>query len=180
MDGLLAKDPSARATTDRGLPPYARPAQRPETGPLGEASPRPADPAAVLPVGKLRGVSYEVRLRLKRRGITRCGQLLRAAATAVKRAGLASATGVAEETLHLLVKRADVARVNGVGATFALMLEHLGLDRVDLIAAEAAEDLHERLRALNREERLARRSPTPEEVGDWVDQARRLPRLVDR
>jgi hypothetical protein len=38
--------------------------------------------------------------------------------------------------------------------------------------------LHERLRSYNQEERLARRSPTPEEVVDWVNQARRLPRLV--
>jgi hypothetical protein len=38
--------------------------------------------------------------------------------------------------------------------------------------------LHERLRGYNRRERLARRSPTPEEVNDWVGQARRLPRLV--
>jgi hypothetical protein len=34
------------------------------------------------------------------------------------------------------------------------------------------------LAAYNREERLARRSPTPEEVRDWVRQARALPALV--
>jgi hypothetical protein len=38
--------------------------------------------------------------------------------------------------------------------------------------------LHARLFAHNREERIARRSPTPEEVEGWVRQARALPALV--
>ena len=38
--------------------------------------------------------------------------------------------------------------------------------------------LHRQLRDYNRRERLARRSPTPEEVADWVGQARLLPVLL--
>jgi Domain of unknown function (DUF4332) len=38
-----------------------------------------------------------------------------------------------------------------------------------------AAGLHARVRRYNGEERLARRSPTPEEVRDWVWQARDLP-----
>ena len=44
--------------------------------------------------------------------------------------------------------------------------------------AQDPERLHRQLREYNQRERLARRSPTPEEVADWVEQARRLPVLV--
>jgi hypothetical protein len=76
------------------------------------------------------------------------------------------------------VQRADTARVNGVGSVFGLMLEELEVLDVDRLAQQDPRELHERLRSYNQEERLARRSPTPEEVVDWVNQARRLPRLV--
>jgi hypothetical protein len=49
---------------------------------------------------------------------------------------------------------------------------------VPALAARDPAGLHARLFAHNREERIARRSPTPEEVEGWVRQARALPALV--
>jgi hypothetical protein len=59
------------------------------------------------------------------------------------------------------------------------MLEDLGVRDVSALARQDPVALHQRLKELNTEERLARRSPTPEEVADWVGQARALPRLVE-
>ena len=131
-----------------------------------------------LPLAKLRGVTFQARVALKLRRITTCDQLLAAAAAAEDREALARATKIAPEILTDRVQRADLARVNGVGAVFGLMLEELGIRDVRTLADQDAEVLHERLRGHNRRERLARRSPTPEEVSDWVGQARDLPRLV--
>ena len=71
-----------------------------------------------------------------------------------------------------------MARVNGIGAVFGMMLEELGIMDVPALAAADPGLLHGRLRSYNEQERIARRSPTPEEVESWVAQARRLPRLV--
>jgi predicted flap endonuclease-1-like 5' DNA nuclease len=131
-----------------------------------------------LPISKLRGVPFQARVALKVRRITTCDQLLAAAAVAGDREALARATKIAPEILTDLVQRADLARVNGIGAVFGLMLEELGIRDVQALADQDAETLHERLRGHNRRERLARRSPTPEEVSDWVGQARRLPTLL--
>lgn len=132
----------------------------------------------VLPIGKLRGVAARVRAMLKVRRITTCGQLLGAAATADRREQLVRATGLDPEALLVLVQRADMARVNGVGAMFGLMLEELGIRDVQSLAAQDSEQLHAALRSYNRHERIARRSPTAEEVTDWVEQARLLTPLV--
>jgi len=131
-----------------------------------------------LPISKLRGVPQRARVALKTRRITSCGQLLHAAGKAELRARLAEATGIDPELLTILVQRADMTRVSGVGAIFGLMLEDLGIRDVQTLAAQDPVELHRRLREYNQRVRLARRSPTPEEVADWVAQARRLEPLV--
>jgi predicted flap endonuclease-1-like 5' DNA nuclease len=131
-----------------------------------------------LPISKLHQVPYRARLALKVHRITTCEQLLAAAGAATARAALARAAQVEPEVLDLLVRRADMARVHGIGVVFGLMLEDLGVADVASIAACDPVELHERLRRYNGEERRARRSPTPEEVAEWVVQARGLPVLV--
>ncbi|HRY23189.1 MAG: DUF4332 domain-containing protein [Geminicoccaceae bacterium] len=131
-----------------------------------------------LPVSKLRGVPQMARVRLKSLRITTCGKLLAAAATPAGRERLAAATGIDPDLLLQLVRRADLARINGIGTVFGLMLEALGVDNVARLAREDAASLHQALRSFNKEERLARRSPTPEEVAEWIEAARALPPCV--
>ena len=134
--------------------------------------------AMSLHVSKLRGISFEVRTKLKRHGVTYTDQLLAAAGTPQARQRLATKSGVEEPTLGWLVRRADLARIKGVGAIFAEMLEMLGVNGVAKLARQEPSTLHANLAALNAAERLARRAPTPEEVEDWVAQARGLPNLL--
>src|SRR5690349_16559469 len=90
-----------------------------------------------LPVSKLRGLTLPVRAALKRRGIVTCGRLLRAAGGAQDRARLAREAGIDPDALLALVRRADLARVDGVGAVFGLMLEELAVHDVVALAAQA-------------------------------------------
>ena len=131
-----------------------------------------------LPISKLRGVPPTVRLRLKSQRITTCGQLLLTAGEAAPRAALLETTGIDEGVLLRLVQRADMARIRGIGTVFGLMLEELGIADVEQLARRDPAELHAALRAYNLEERLARRSPTMEEVVEWIDTARTLPVVV--
>ena len=115
---------------------------------------------------------------MKRRRIATCGRLLAAAGRAGDRARLADEAGIDPGALLDIVRRADLARVDGVGTVFGMMLEDLGVVDVRTLAGQEPGPLHARLRAYNQEERLARRAPTPEEVEGWVAQARALPPLV--
>ena len=110
-----------------------------------------------LPIGKLRGVEARVRSTLKVRRIRTCGELLDAAAMPDRRMELGRATGLDPEVILLLVQRADMARVNGVGAMFGLMLEELDVRDVQALAGRDPEQLHAALRDYNRHERIARR-----------------------
>ena len=127
-----------------------------------------------LHISKLRGIGPEVRARLKSGGITYSDQLLAAAGTPAKRRDLGRTTGLDPAAIERLARRADLARIKGIGAVFTDMLERIGVDHVGALRRAAPEELRARLHEFNRAERLARRSPTPEEVADWVRQAREL------
>lgn len=132
-----------------------------------------------LPISKLRGVPQVVRVKLKTLRITTCGQLLDAAAAPVARGRLAAATGIDTGLLLELVRRADLARINGIGTVFGLMLEALDIADLGRLARQDPAALHAALREHNIQERLARRSPTLEEVTGWIEAARALPHVVD-
>jgi predicted flap endonuclease-1-like 5' DNA nuclease len=132
-----------------------------------------------LHVSKLRGISVQVRNKLKRHGITYTHQLLEAAGRHERRRLLAARSGVEDAVLLRLTCRADLARIKGVGAIFADMLDLIGVDRVSSLAGHDPRRLYEILQELNATERFARRAPTQDEVADWVAQARALPHLVD-
>lgn len=135
--------------------------------------------AMSLHVSKLRGISLDVRIKLKRQGVSYTHQLLREAGSAELCRRLATRSRIDEATLTRLVRRADLARIKGIGAIFADMLEMIGVEQVAALAEQDPNDLHARLHELNAAERLARRSPTPDEVQQWIAQARALPRLAD-
>lgn len=135
--------------------------------------------AMSLHVSKLRGISLQIRNKLKRQGISYTHQLLQHAGSAERRRQLAANGRIDEAVLERLVQRADLARIKGVGAIFADMLEHIGVTSVSVLAEQDPTELHRVLYELNAEERMARRAPTPEEVQDWVAQARVLPHVVD-
>jgi predicted flap endonuclease-1-like 5' DNA nuclease len=131
-----------------------------------------------LPISKLRGVPERARLALKVQRITTCEQLLAAAGSFEGREAVARATRLDLEFLDDLVCRADMARISGIGVVFCSMLDDLGVGQVGQLAACDHADLHQRLRDYNQQHRLARRSPTLEEVEDWIRQARELPKLL--
>lgn len=132
-----------------------------------------------LHISKLRGISNQVRNKLKRHGVTYTHQLLEAAGRRERRRELAARSDIEEATLLRLTCRADLARIKGVGAIFADMLELIGVDRVSRLADHEPASLYEILHDLNTAERFARRAPTQDEVTEWVAQARSLPHLVD-
>lgn len=142
------------------------------------ASQKPCDRSMSLHVSKLRGISFDVRAKLKRNGVTYTHQLLAAAGSPFQRHEFSERSGIEALTLARLTCRADLARIKGIGAIFADMLELLDVDRVATLAGQDPGKLHDALYTLNAAERFARRAPTPEEVEDWVSQAHELPKLV--
>jgi transcriptional regulator with XRE-family HTH domain len=61
--------------------------------------------------------------------------------------------------------------IRGVGREYGLLLQRVGVHRVEDLAAEDPQELHERLAVASQTWRAVRRLPGPAAVRDWATQA---------
>ena len=130
-------------------------------------------------IGKLRGLSYELEIKFRERGIRTSDQLLDITRTPAGRKELAAYAGVEARAILELANRADLARVKGIGGVFSDLLEHAGVDTVKELATRRPDNLYARLVEINAQERLAGRAPTRNAVQAWVAYAKELPPLLE-
>jgi predicted flap endonuclease-1-like 5' DNA nuclease len=123
------------------------------------------------------GPAYKQALKEKA-GITTTEALLEAAATPKKREELAAKTGISEKLILEWANLADLFRIKGIGEEYSDLLEEAGVDTVVELAQRNPENLYAALKEVNERKSLVRRLPTLEQVKDWVQQAKKLPRVL--
>jgi predicted flap endonuclease-1-like 5' DNA nuclease len=123
------------------------------------------------------GPVYKQALKEKA-SITTTEALLKAATTPKAREGLAAKTGLSEKYILEWANRADLFRIRGVGTQYSDLLEKAGVDTVIELAKRNAENLFKALKETNDRKALVRRLPTLGQVADWIQQAKKLPRVL--
>ena len=73
----------------------------------------------------------------------------------------------------------DLYRINGIGSEYSELLEAAGVDTVPDLARRNPQNLAQKIAEVNDVKKLARRIPTESEITKWVDQAKKLPRILD-
>ena len=129
-------------------------------------------------LAEIEGIGDVYAQKLEAAGVSSIEKLLEAGAAKKGREDLSAKTGVSEKLILEWVNRADLARIKGVGSEFADLLEAAGVDTVPELAQRNAENLAAKLAEINEEKKLTRRVPSASEVADWVEQAKKLPRVV--
>lgn len=132
-----------------------------------------------LTLGELRGITDAVLNALKAQGISDSDSLLEAARTPKDRHDLAAVTGVAGKVILELANRADLARVKGIGRVYSDLMEEAGVDTVKELAQRSARSLHKKLIEINSVRQFTQRPPSVEQIGDFIEQARLLPRMLE-
>jgi predicted flap endonuclease-1-like 5' DNA nuclease len=69
-------------------------------------------------------------------------------------------------------------RVKGVGSEYSDLLEEAGVDTIVELAKRDPKKLYEKMLAANKKKNLVNQMPGRKQVGKWVGQAKRLPRIV--
>jgi predicted flap endonuclease-1-like 5' DNA nuclease len=126
----------------------------------------------------IEGIGESFAQKLQDAGVTTTEMLLDKGATPAGRKAVAEATGISETLILKWANRADLFRVKGIGEEYADLLEAAGVDTVPDLARRNAENLHEKLAAVNAEKKRVRRVPTLEAVQGWVAEAKELPRKL--
>jgi len=77
------------------------------------------------------------------------------------------------------VNLADLMRIKGVGEEYSDLLEEAGVDTIAELANRKPENLIAKILEVNEKEKLVRRPPVLKQVQNWVEQAKKLPKVVE-
>ena len=116
--------------------------------------------------------------KLQAGGISTTETLLEKGATPKGRVELSDKTGISPALILRWVNHVDLFRIKGVAGQYAELLEAAGVDTVPELAQRNAASLHQKLAATNQQRKCVRQLPTRTQVESWVEQAKKLPRLI--
>lgn len=116
---------------------------------------------------------------LKAQGISDSDELLEASKTPSDRKALASATGFDTSIILELANRADLARIKGIGRVYSDLMEEAGVDTVKELAQRVPANFHAKLIEINSVRQFTQRPPSAEQVGEFIEQAKTLPRMLE-
>jgi predicted flap endonuclease-1-like 5' DNA nuclease len=127
----------------------------------------------------IEGIGPVYAKKLTEAGIKMTDDLLKVGATAKMREELGKKTSIEHKLILEWVNRADLYRIKGVGSEYSDLLENAGVDTVVELAKRLPENLHAKMLEINAAKKLVRRPPPLGFVKDWVEQAKKLNRVVE-
>ncbi|TEU19271.1 MAG: DUF4332 domain-containing protein [Anaerolineales bacterium] len=127
---------------------------------------------------KVEGIGEFYARKLQEAGIGTTQALLQKGTSPQGRKDIAEKADISEKLILEWVNHVDLFRIKGVGEEYSDLLEEAGVDTVPELAQRNAENLYQKLVAVNQEKKLVRQLPTQAQVSDWIEQAKRLPRVI--
>jgi predicted flap endonuclease-1-like 5' DNA nuclease len=124
------------------------------------------------------GIGPKYAEKLKAVGIRTTDKLLKVGATPKGRKELEEKSGIGHELILKWVNNADLYRIKGVGSEYAELLEAAGVDTVVELAKRVPQHVVDAMAEANKKRKMVRRLPVLKEVTKWVDQAKKLPRVI--
>ena len=127
---------------------------------------------------EVEGIGPKFTAKLKEAGIGTAEVLLEQGATAKGRKLISEKTGITDTLILEWVNHVDLFRIKGVGPEYADLLEEAGVDSIPELAQRRADNLFEKMVAVNQQKKLVRKLPIQSQVANWIDQAKTLKRIV--
>ncbi len=124
------------------------------------------------------GIGSKYTEKLQKVGLKTTDALLRAGSTPKGRKELAEKTGIGDALILKWVNHADLYRIKGVGSEYSELLEAAGVDTIPELAQRKAANLIRQIVEVNAAKKLVRKLPVEKQVADWIEQAKKLPRVI--
>ena len=126
----------------------------------------------------IEGVGPANARKLLKAGVRATGSLLKKGATPKGRKEIAATSGINHKTILQWVNHVDLFRIKGVGEEYSDLLEEAGVDTVVELAQRKAENLLAKMVEVNAEKKLVRQLPVLAQVSSWVEQAKKMERVI--
>jgi predicted flap endonuclease-1-like 5' DNA nuclease len=132
----------------------------------------------VARIDEIAGIDPKLATRLRKAGVRTTEALLKRAGTKSGREQLASETGLDFEQVLRWSLRADIMRVRGIGAEYAVLLESCGVTTIRDLRRRNPTALTAKLSDHNGRKQMVRRLPTENMVTAWIEAAAGIEPLV--
>ena len=129
-------------------------------------------------LSEIEGIGSAYKEKLISAGITSIESLLKACASKKERTELAEKTDIPDLLILKWANRADLARIDGIGSEYADLMEAAGVDTIPELAQRNAVNLFNKINSVNDEYKFVKKMPTEKQVEDWIEQAKKLPRVI--
>ena len=126
----------------------------------------------------IEGIGPAQATKLREAGVRTVEALLERGATPKGRQELESTTGISGTHILRWVNHADLYRIRGVAAEMSELLEVAGVDTVAELARRNPQNLHQALAQANEQKKRVRQVPSEQQVANWIEEAKALPRTV--
>jgi predicted flap endonuclease-1-like 5' DNA nuclease len=126
----------------------------------------------------IEGIGPVYAAKLIKVGIRSTEAILKRGASEMGRKEIAETAGVSHTQVLEWVNRADLYRIKGVGSQYSDLLEKSGVDTVVELSNRIAEHLYNKMVEVNKAKNLVNKMPGPKQVKGWIEQAKKLPRVV--
>jgi len=130
-------------------------------------------------IKKIEGIGPTYAEKLANIGIHTVHALLDKGCTRAGRKELAEKTGISETIILEWVNLADLFRIEGIEEEHSNLLEEAGVDAVVELSKRVPENLHSKLKEVNDQMKLVRQLPSLKTVKKWIEEAKKLPRVVE-
>jgi len=127
---------------------------------------------------RVEGIGETFAKKLEGAGITTTECLLEKGATPKGREEMAKMTKIPASQILKWVNHVDLFRVKGIGEQYADLLEAAGVDTVPELGQRKPDNLLQKMTEVNEKEKRVRQLPSIKRVTDWVEQAKKLPKVV--
>ena len=125
------------------------------------------------------GIGPKFAEKLHGANIQTTDDLLAAGKTPGGRSKLSDTTGISTTMLLEWINHADLMQIKGVGSEYADLLEDAGVDTVAELARRNAANLAAAMKDFNADKEAVRKTPSADQVADWVAQAKTLGRTIE-
>jgi predicted flap endonuclease-1-like 5' DNA nuclease len=126
----------------------------------------------------IEGIGPKYAKKLSEIGIKTTEALLKQGATPKGRKAIEEKTQIGHDLILGWVNRSDLFRIKGIGEEYSDLLEEAGVDTVIELSKRVPENLLAKMLEVNKAKKLVRRPPALNMVKNWIDQAKKMNRVI--
>lgn len=127
---------------------------------------------------EVEGIGPKYADKLRSAGVKSTSDLLKKGGTPAGRKQIEKDSSISGKLILEWVNHVDLFRVKGIGSEYADLLEAAGVDTVVELSKRRPDNLYKALVETNAKKKLVRLLPGEKKVEQWIEEAKKLPRVI--